>query len=27
MESFVSRVTENVEKEIVRELDSSKVTV
>lgn len=27
MESFVSRVTENVEKEIVRELDSSKVTI
>ena len=27
MESFVSRVTENVEKEIVRELDSSKVAV
>lgn len=25
MESFISRVTENVEKEIVRELDSSKV--
>jgi biopolymer transport protein TolQ len=27
MESFISRVTENVEKEILRELDASKITI